>query len=148
MKLNLDSDLKLTGEIKIQIIRNGETIVDDLIKNLVVTSGKKLLAKLLAKQPVDGISHLAIGSSSIRTEITDRMLGTEVFRAPITGVDINDNIVTFYSQILPGNANGFISEAGLFNAPNSGDMFSRAIFKPYFKKPEDNMIFVWSITIG
>lgn len=142
----LNEKLTLTGALKISV--NGEVVRD--IKNLVVTTGKELVAASLQGSSVVPITHMAVGTGSTAAVVGDSTLETELDRNALdtSGGSVNGAVVSYTATWAPGDGTGALTEAGLFTAASGGTMLARTVFLPVNKGENDTVSIAWDITIS
>lgn len=142
----LADKLSLTGALTISV--NGEVVRK--IKNLVVTTGKELVAANLQGGGVTQIGYMAVGTGTTAADVSDVALETELDRnaLSVVGGTVSGAVVTYQSTWLPGDATGAISEAGLFTTELGGTMLARTVFPVVNKGAEDTITVVWDVTIS
>ena len=103
--------------------------------NLIVTSGKELVAKMLIDETGydTGLTYCAIGTGSTTPIASDTTLTAEAARKAITLKSRNGNEVTYSTYFLASEATYNIQEVGLFGhstatiTPDSGVLFNHAL---------------------
>lgn len=142
----LSDKLSLTGALTIS--RNGEVVQQ--IKNLVVTSGKQLVAANLQGDSINPIGYMALGTGTTAAALTDTSLESELDRNNLTnpGGTVSGAVVTYEATWAPGDATGAITEAGLFTADAGGIMLARTVFPVVNKGADDTITVVWDVTIS
>lgn len=142
----LNDKLSLTGALTVSV--NGEVVRD--IRNLVVTSGKELVAANLQGGTVTPITHMGVGSGSVAAGAADVALGAQLDRNALStsGGSVADAVVTYECTWLPGDGTGALTEAGLFSAVTGGTMLARTVFPVVNKGVDDNVTIVWDVTIS
>ena len=142
----LTDKLSLTGALTIS--RNGEVVRE--IKNLVVTSGKALVAANLQGNNVSPITYMALGTGTTAADVTDTTLEFELDRNALTtsGGTVSGAVVTYETTWAPGDGTGAITEAGLFTASTGGTMLARTVFPVVNKGADDTITVVWDVTIS
>ena len=113
----------------------GHQIAQVTSENLIVTSGKELVAKMLMDESGydTGLTYCAIGTGSITPLASDTTLTTEVERKAITLKSRSSNEVTYSTYFLASEATYNIQEVGLFGhstataTPDSGVLFNHAL---------------------
>lgn len=140
----LKDKLKVVG--KLTIARNGEVILE--VPNLVVTSGKGLIAANLQGTNVTPVTHMAIGTGTTEPAVSDTALVAEVHRNGLgtSGGTVSGTVVTYTSTFSPGEGTGAITEAGLFTASSGGTMLCRTTFLVLNKGVADTYTIVWTVT--
>lgn len=118
------------------------------IDNLVVTTGKQLIAQRLSNNSSAVPSHLAIGSGVTATNNNTTALTTEIARIAfsIAGGTVVGSAITYAATFGPGVGTGTIAEAGLFNSNSGGVMLSRVSFPSFNKSALDTFIVSWVIS--
>lgn len=141
--------ISMTGRVKIDITRADGTLESVEGKNLVVESGKNLMASRLAGASKAAVSHIAVGSSSqIATEMDAALIGTEHERVAGT-VTVTDNTFTITGTFGTAIVSDVtIGEVGLFNASSAGDMLARFTVPTINFAANDTAIISWSIQFG
>ena len=89
-------------------------------------TGIKELILWLSGESSTAPTHIATGVGTDYESDEDTALGNEKTRPSLTVVSYNDSEVTFQILLTSAMANGnSLTEAGVFNASASGDMFNR-----------------------
>lgn len=142
----LNDKLSLTGALTISV--NGEVVRK--INNLVVTSGKELVAANLQGGTPAQVTYMAVGIGTTAANIADTTLESELDRNALTtpGGTVSGAVVSYQSTWLPGDGTGAITEAGLFTAETGGTMLARTVFPVVNKGAEDTVTIVWDVTIS
>lgn len=148
--------LKPTGELVIVLRdQNGNIKEQRKVPNLVVTSGKNLIASRIAGTTQAVMSHLAIGQSTTAPDVAQTGLLTEFTggsnaRAGLTvaGGSVSNNQITFTATFAAGNGTGPVTEAGIFNASTAGTMLARTTFLVVNKDALDTLTISWIVTIS
>lgn len=142
----LTDKLSLTGALTIS--KNDEVV--QKINNLVVTSGKELVAANLQGDNVVPVNYMALGTGETAAATTDVGLETELDRNALTvaGGTVSGAVVTYEATWAPGDGTGGITEAGLFTATSGGTMLARTVFPVVHKGADDTITIVWDVTIS
>ncbi|MBW8873924.1 MAG: hypothetical protein JF614_03095 [Acidobacteria bacterium] len=153
--MNLQDALDPRGQLTVRKMDAHDTLVETIhVHNNIVLSGRDLIAKLFVKQPIDPVSHVAVGTGDTPVGASDAALAKEVFRKPIapvdpsrhiTTTDANKRKVTITADLDFGEANGALTEAGLFNAAAAGVMYNRVVFPPINKTADFKLTLIWEI---
>lgn len=139
----------LTGELHILLkSQSGEILVDRVVKNLVVTAGKSIIATALNTGTLTPFSYMAVGSSTTAADIAQTALVAEAATRVVTSNSVITNVFTMVGTFNPGVNTGTIGEAGLFNAAAAGDMLARTTFSAFVKGATDTLAITWNITVG
>lgn len=157
--LRTDESIKLTGQSRLRAYRpgalqkwldcgltlaqaqdqaKGDMIGETIVKNLIVTVGKGLVADLLVDAISTGLTYHAIGTSATAPAVTDTVLGTEAARKAFTIRGRVGNVVSLSVFYTKAECTFNIKEAGVFGGaaasgtPGSGTLFS------HYSQAEDN----------
>ena len=161
MKDLLETSKFFYGELTISLLRNGEIIKQEKIKNTIVNKASELLALLLKSNNSSqkGIEYVAVGTgfgtgtstSPQSPSLSDVKLKQEIFRKTVTSV-VNNNSVTFSTTFSDSEAVGQLVEAGLFggtvanSSTDSGFLFSYKTFSAWNKPNNAELKIDWTIT--
>lgn len=148
----INENFPIKGDLRILIkdALTGEVKVDRLEKNLVVTTGKQLIASRMAGTASNVMGWIAVGTDSTSPAAGNTTLGAEVARVATTvsGGTASTNTVTYVATFPAGTGTGALTEAGIFNASSSGTMLSRTTYSVINKGSGDEMTITWVITVG
>lgn len=145
----LQDSFKVTGNLTITLYDKDNNVKDYReIKNLIVNSGKVLMAQLLAGEAVDIPSHMALGTDNTAAGATQTTLLAEVGRASFTAKDRTSSTITFRATFGAGVATGALTEAGIFNAEVDGTMLCRTVFANVTKNASDVLTVNWNVAIN
>jgi hypothetical protein len=147
----IDDSIKITGDVKIDIIGADGTVKDSReIKNLVVTSGKTFIASRMV-----GVASTVMGWMELGTGTTAAAVGDTALQAVISGSRVAltsgtnaSNVVTYVASFPAGTGTGAVTEAGVFNASSAGTMLCRTVFSVVNKGAADAMSITWTITVS
>ena len=119
-------------------------------ENLITTKGFDLVCDVLGKnaQPGD-LTHIGIGTGTTAAAVAQTALVTQNARAVaayahVAGTKVFTMVVTF----APATGTGAITEAGCFNAANSGTMFNRVVFAAVNKAAADSLTVTFTFTFS
>lgn len=125
----------LRGVVHLEIYKNGKLISEETDHNLIVTTGREKLARLLGGNYNGRITNVGVGSGSAAAIDTDTGL-TDMVLVPVQSTSYAGTKARFDFIIGNGDANGLnIRELGLFFA--DGTMFSRRVRKSVIGKESD-----------
>jgi hypothetical protein len=154
--MNLRDALDPRGRLTVEKTDARNILVETIhVHNSIVLSGRDLIAKLFVKQPIEPVSHVAVGTGSTPVQASDAALVKELFRKPIAPIDPSRHIsttgenkrkVTITADLDFKEANGALTEAGLFNAAAAGVMYNRVVFPPINKTTDFKLTLIWEIT--
>jgi len=140
-----NEDLKMTGALTVE--KNGEIV--HRIRNLVVTSGRNLVASRLAGSG-SVITHMGVGTGTTAAAAAQTALTSELDRNGLTvsGGTASANTVEYASTWNAGDGTGALTEAGMFTASSGGTMLARTVFSVVNKGINDSITITWTITIS
>ena len=125
-----------TGDITL-IFENAKTGKKRIrrYKNLMTTAGKEAIARRLKNEALKSneciVTYVAVGTGAGAPAAGDTTLDTELARKAVTSTSRSSNIVTIRSFFTTSEANGTLTEMGLFGedasaAADSGTLFNHA----------------------
>lgn len=113
--------------------------------NTVTAAGKAGLAdQALAAPSLNKPTHMAVGTGSPGATA----LGTEIDRNALATKTRSTNVLTFTATWAAGDATGALTEAGLFDAASTGNMWLSASFAAKNKGASDTLSATWTLTVG
>lgn len=151
----IQDTMDIKGSLTIQKRDLNNQLVEEIhANNTIVTSGRRLVAKLFSKDFKDTIkpvSHIAIGINDKAVSDDDLQLAQEIFRKKINPIKDSDLVVlpdkriklTITADLQPKDGNGELKEAALFNEDKV--MYNRVIFKPINKTEDFTLTLIWEI---
>jgi hypothetical protein len=157
--MKLADFLDMRGRLTLQK-RNAanEILAEMTADNNIVLSGRDLVAKLFINEPIAPISHIAIGTGTNLVNPADKNLQSELFRKAINPIDPSKNLVntsdnkrkvTITAELDFNEANGALTEAGLFNNADLNDekgvMYNRVVFPTINKTSDFKLTLIWEI---
>lgn len=114
------------------------------VYNTVTTAGKAGIAdQILASPTLGKPTHMAIGTGTGGTTT----LTTEIDRNALTSKTRSGAVVTTVGDWAAADGTGAITEAGLFDASSSGNMWLYSSFSVINKGASDTLSISWTITI-
>ena len=147
----LQDSFKIIGDVRLEHYgATGELLTTQNIHNLVVTTGRNVIADRMKGTPTKAaMTHMAVGTSSTAAVIGDTTLGAEVSasRTALTSTSVTTNVITYTCTFGAGVGTGALVEAGLFNASSAGDMLCRTVFAVINKGASDSVVVTWTVTI-
>lgn len=115
------------------------------IHNTVTTPGKNGIADQIIASPTLGKpTHMAIGTGTP----SGTALGTELDRNALTSKTRSNAVVTMVGDWAAGDGTGAITEAGIFDASSSGNMWCSQSFSVINKGASDTLSVSWTLTIS
>jgi hypothetical protein len=146
---NTFENLKMTGELKIELINSAGVLVEKRhIPNLVVLSGKVWVAQRMSSNTPTFMSHLGIGTSGTTPNNDQTALLAQIARVAFTSSAQASNTVSYTATFNPGIGTGVLQEAGIFNASSGGTMLARTTYAPLTKEAGDTVTISWTITVN
>ncbi len=134
-----------TGVVTIVLTGPDGKVKETRKANTVTTAGKAGIAdQLLASPSLNKPTHMAVGTGSP----SGTALGTELDRNALTTKTRSTNVVTMVGDWAAGDGTGAITEAGLFDAASTGNMYCSASFSVINKGAADTLSISWALTIA
>ena len=113
--------------------------------NTVTTPGKNGIAdQVLASPSLGKPTHMGIGTGTP----SGTALGTELDRNALTSKTRSNAVVTMVGDWAAGDGTGAITEAGVFDASSTGNMWLSASFSVINKAAGDTLQISWTLTIA
>ena len=147
----MNESISLVGKVTlISYDANTNEIVNQLeIPNLVVLAGKTFIASRMAGTASSVMSHVAVGTGNTVTTSGTTTLQTELSRVSlsVSGGTPSSNTITFSGSFSTAQANGNLTEAGIFNNTSGGTMPCRSTFPAYTKTSATTLAISWTVAI-
>ena len=143
----MNEEIGIKGKLKIELIRDGKVVQEEKVNNIIVTTGKALVATLVSGSGTS-FSHMAIGTDNTTEVIGDSSLTAEVGRVTLTSKAVSTNVISYIGDFPAGTGTGTITEAGILNASSAGTMLNRATFSSVNKTASDALKITWDVTMG
>lgn len=122
---------------------DGKIKQQEKLHNTVTTAGKNGAAdQLLASPSLTKPTHMAVGTGTP----SGTALGTELDRNALTSKTRSGAVVTMVGDWAAGDGTGAITEAGIFDASSSGNMWVSASFSVINKAAGDTLSITWTLT--
>lgn len=113
--------------------------------NTVTTAGRNGAAdQLLASPSLNKPTHMAIGTGTP----SGTALGTELDRNGLTSKTRNNAVVTMVGDWAAGDGTGALTEAGVFDAASTGNMWLSVSFSVVNKAAGDTLQITWTLTFA
>jgi hypothetical protein len=113
------------------------------VANTVTTAGKNGAAdQILAAPSLNKPTHMAVGTGTP----SGTALGTELDRNALTSKTRSGAVVTMVGDWAAGDGTGAITEAGIFDAASTGNMWCSASFSVVNKGASDTLSISWTLT--
>jgi hypothetical protein len=123
----------------------------DVGHNLVTNSGLNLIRdRMRGTALVNGLTHLAVGTSNTAAAAGQTALVAEVFRDVFTQTSVSASTLVIRYYLGPNDANGnTLREAGLFNASSGPTLYARRVLSSAIVKTIDvAATFEWTLTFA
>lgn len=152
--MNLKETIGIVGivDIVLQDATTGQIKARRHVNNMVVQSGKDLIAANFAGTSADSVSHIEVGGN---TPVTAAANGQIVLVTPLTPrvaatetVNANPATLVYEAVFGPGVVVDSIGEAGLFTAATAGTMVARTTFAAIPKGANDLLTITWTLVFG
>jgi hypothetical protein len=141
MKANEQVGLK--GELTLVLRGPDGKVKETRVTNTVTTAGKQGAAdQILASPSLSKPTHMAVGTGSPGASA----LGTETDRNALTSKTRSGAVVTMVGDWAAGDATGALTEAGVFDAASTGNMWLSASFSVVNKAAGDTLSISWTLT--
>jgi hypothetical protein len=140
------------GNVRIELRGpDGELKESRQVDNLVVTAGKNWLASYLAAVTTSNMIMMAVGTASTAVTAGDTVLGGEFVSERVVGTlyasqNLWQNTGVFGANVPSSTLTTPVNEAGIFNAPTAGSMYTHATFPTVNKAPADTLTIIWQVT--
>jgi len=163
----MQETIEMHGQLMIQLTdRDGRLVEEHRHRNLIVKSGRDLVAKLFAGvsggTPPTRVTHMAVGDDPTPPADSQQALVKErTPRKPIAAVSYSEfdeataggsvrrvkaTLKTVFDFAEANNPAVPLQEAGVFNAAAGGVMYNRVVFKPVTKTEAFQLTLLWDIT--
>lgn len=147
-----DAQIEITGRLHIELRGPDGALKDERdIDNLVVTTGKNLIANRMQTTPTfPAIGWMELGTGVTAAAIGDTTLQTVIAasRTALTSATVTNNAIAMVCSFGPGVGTGAVTEAGTFNAAAAGTMLGHTVFSVINKGASDTMTITWTTTIS
>ena len=126
----------------------------DTIPNLIVTTGLGLAGDMLIDVVTTGLTYHAIGTGTDAPAAGDTTLQTESVRNALSSRSRSGNTLTLSTFYLGSVANIHLREVGIFGGasasatPDSGTLFSRALYNYDNSVNEYDLTFDYDLTLA
>lgn len=124
---------------------DGEVKARRRIYNTVTTAGKNGIAdQILASPSLGKPTHMAVGTGTGGTTA----LNAESDRNALTSKNRSGAVVTMVGDWAAGDATAALTEAGVFDAGSTGNMWLYTTFSVINKGASDTLSITWTLTIS
>lgn len=147
--MDFNSSIKVTGSLSIKKFNAKNKLIEHKdVQNLIVTAGKEFIASRIIDASVSPMSHMALGSGSIVSMLSNESLVLETSRVVLDSSISVGSTVKYVAVFAPGVSTGSIVEAGLFNSSSAGVMLARTTFPEITKLESESIVIEWTISVG
>jgi hypothetical protein len=146
----MESKIKAIGRVKIQVFDENMNLKEcHEGDNMVVTTGKMFISQRMSGTSAAVMSHIAIGTSSVKPILSDTALGTEISRVAISSsTPSGAGTITYVASFPAGTGIGVLREAAIFNAASAGTMLAKIVFGTINKSNADSLVITWIISFA
>ncbi len=147
--------IDMKGRLSLRLTdRAGNLVHSFEANNAIVLTGRDLVVNLFVGAAEKPDWHIAVGSGTRPVnEVEDRQLEKEVLRKQIQPIQLLKHILTVNGrqQLTVSadldfeEANGTLTESGIFNASTEGIMYNRVTFPPVNKTKDFKLTLTWQI---
>lgn len=124
---------------------DGQVKAKRRVFNTVTTAGKNGIAdQVLASPSLGKPTHMAVGTGTP----SGTALGTESDRNALTSKTRSNAVVTMVGDWAAGDATAALTEAGVFDASSTGNMWLSTTFSVINKGASDTLSISWTLTIA
>jgi hypothetical protein len=139
------NETRMTGRLRIEHRGPTGELLTVRVLNAVTTAGKAGAAdQILASPTLAKPTHMAVGTGSPGANA----LGGEIDRNALTSKTRSTNVVTMVGDWAAGDGTGAITEAGTFDDPAVGNMWTSASFAVVNKGALDTLSISWTLTFS
>ena len=144
--------IALSGKLKIVVLDQfGSTKDERDLDNLVVTTGKNVIASRMAGNTTALMSRMGVGTGNTAALVSDTSLGAAIASGNVVldSSTASNNTITYVATFPAGTGTGAITEAGIFNGyPGVGSMLCRTVFSVVNKGASDVIVITWTVSIS
>jgi hypothetical protein len=149
-------NIKVTGRLKVELIRDGQVVESHERDNVITTAGKNALASLLnsATAANTWVTHMGFGTSSTAVAAGDTVLGAEMngngyARVAVTRSNPSANVIQYQATLTGITATITVQEAGLFSALTGGTLAAHQLTGAVtLSSASDSLQVTWQVTFS
>jgi hypothetical protein len=147
--MHASDQIEMKGRVEFQLLRADGSEDRWEIDNLVVTTGKTVIADRMKAVPaMSAMTHMSIGTGGTAPAVGDAALAAEIARVALAGTAVAAAVITYTASFGVGIGTGAVVEAGLFNSGAGGQMLARTTFPVVNKQAGDILNVTWTVTVG
>lgn len=152
--MNIQDSITVRGVVGIVLTdaTTGKVKARREVNNMVVQTGKDLIAANFAGLSADTVTHIGVGTNTPATPAasTQTALVDPITPRVSASDTVNTNPATIVYEAVfgPGVAVGSVGEAGLFTASTAGTMVARTTFANIPKGANDLLTVTWTLIFG
>ena len=159
--VQVSEGLRITGWVKVSVVRNGEVTYFYESHNLITNQGKDMIAKMVSGGSgsgtglnPNGANYIALTTDSTAPSATDTSLASEIStnglqRAQGAWSHTNGtNPFTVSKTFTASGSFTAVQKAGLFNAASGGGMLAANTFSSVNLISGDQITITWTITVA
>lgn len=137
--------MKLIANMTLVLRGPDGKVKETRVCNTVTTAGKNGAAdQILAAPSLNKPTHMAVGTGTP----TGTALGVETGRNALTSKTRSGAVVTMVGDWAAGAATAALTEAGVFDAAATGNMWLSASFAAVNKLAADTLQITWTLTFA
>ena len=147
----INDGIQMKGQVNAVLLdSNGKVKQEINVNNLVVAVGKNWLAKKLAEDSANEMTHMAVGTGTTSPASGDTTLdGSELGRVIFDSKVRTANAVTIIATFPAGTGTGTLNEAGIFDGSSGTELLARVKFGGAVTKgAADSFQVTWTITMS
>lgn len=147
--------IDMKGRLSLRLTnRAGEVVQAFEADNAIVLTGRDLVVNLFLGIAEKPNWHIAVGTGTQSVhDITDTQLQQEVLRKQVNPIQPHKHVLTVNGrqQLTVSadldfeEANGTLTESGIFNAATNGILYNRVTFSPVNKTKDFKLTLTWQI---
>lgn len=139
-------EVKLADNVHIVLRDKDGNIKYEGVHNTVTTAGKNGIAdQILASPTLNKPTYMAVGTGAYAGGAA---LTTELDRNALTSKTRSGAVVTMVGDWAAGDGTGTLTEAGIFDAASTGNMWCGASFGAITKGASDTLQITWTLTVA
>jgi len=153
---NPSDGMKVTGWVKVQVVREGNVIYFSENHNLITTAGKDYIsAQIGSTSPAgNGANYIGLSLDSQAPSASDTALAGEIATGGLARAlgtyshTAGQNTFTVTKQFTASGTFTGVQKAGLFTASTAGTMMAENTFSSVNLVSGDQITITWTITIA
>lgn len=153
MKNTKDFVSNVTGIVDIMLFdKAGNLKTEHHTKNLVVSSGKQMLAQKFVGTSTKNVTHIMLGEGTAATTSATTALGSPLAGSKVAAVLVTPQTgqtFSYTAEFPAGVGTGALTEVGEFHDDGTDlTLFARTVFPVVNKQADDIMVISWTTTVN